>query len=292
MSSTALTDAFSRSLAVGLAGQFGQSDLLELTLTHLLSRARGEWPDLEVDELSFVEHVAARVEPSSQLDALHVEDLYISFACLLGDPEALRRFDERFLSRMAIVFRGAVPSGMADDDLMQNLKLKLFVRQGETPPRIASYSGRGSLMHWLRAAAVRMAQDYARSTRNQTDAGDEALIDSPAAGTNVEVAYLKQHFAPEFKAAFQEALAELSAKDKNLLRLHYLDGISPEEIGRLYQTHRTTVWRWLSKCRQDLFSRTRELLGQRVNLADSEFSSLMNAVQSQLDVSLTRMLKR
>ena len=76
------------------------------------------------------------------------------------------------------------------------------------------------------------------------------------------------------------------------MRLQYLDGISPEEIGRVYQTRRTTVWRWLTRCKQELLTRTRALLAARVQVSEEELSSLINAVHSQLDVSLSRMLPK
>jgi RNA polymerase sigma-70 factor (ECF subfamily) len=147
-------------------------------------------------------------------------------------------------------------------------------------------------VHWLRAAALRVAQDFARSRRPEVASDDDALVNTPAVGNDADVALLKSRFAPQFKAAFQEALAGLSARDQNLLRLHYLDGVSPDEIGRLYSTHRTTVWRWLTQCRAELLEKTRALLATRVPTDDSEFASLMNAVHSQLDVSLSRMLRK
>jgi RNA polymerase sigma-70 factor (ECF subfamily) len=60
----------------------------------------------------------------------------------------------------------------------------------------------------------------------------------------------------------------------------------------VYQTHRATVWRWLTACRQELQQKTRALLQARVQANDSELSSLMNAVHSQLDVSLSRVLRK
>ena len=63
-------------------------------------------------------------------------------------------------------------------------------------------------------------------------------------------------------------------------------------IGRIYQTHRTTIWRWLTGCREELLKKTRKLLAERLKVSESEFSSLMNAMQSDLDVSLSRILRK
>lgn len=287
-----LAEAFSRSLAPGLEGRFGTGTELNEALMKLVADARTAWPALEVDEVSFAEHLGQRLQADSTLSTVHAADLYLAFACVLGDPAAMEAFDRTVLSRLPASLRGTLPAGMTSDDVLQSLRLKLFVRQGEAPPAICGYSGRGALVHWLRAAAVRVTQDFARRRSLEVATPDEAMVDTPAVGNDADVTYLKSRYGPEFKAAFQEALAALSPRDQNLLRLQYLDGISPEEIGRIYQTHRTTVWRWLTQCREQLLARTRTLLAARVQVGEGELSSLMNAVHSQLDVSLSRMLPR
>ena len=137
-----------------------------------------------------------------------------------------------------------------------------------------------------------MTQDFARSRRLEVATPDDALLETPAGAPSADLAYVKERYAPEFKAAFQEALTSLSQREQNLLRLYYLDGSSPDDIGKLYQTHRTTVWRWLTQCREALLSKTRALLASRLKVGEGEFSSLMNVVHSQLDVSLNRLLKK
>ena len=286
--SSPLAEAFRQSLPPGQEG----SAPLEETLTLLVAAAREAWPALELESAAFVAHLASRTQPGVELTSLHAADLWLALACLLGDPLALEAFERTVLAKVPAVLRGTLPPGLTEDDVLQALRLKLFVRKGETPPQIASYSGRGPLLQWLRASAVRLTQDYARTRKLEVADPDAALADTPAAGGSAELGYLKDHFGPDFKAAFQEALLTLSARDQNVLRLYYLDGSSPEEIGRLYQTHRTTVWRWLSQCREALLAQTRRSLVARVKVSEGELSSLMNAVHSQLDVSLSRMLRK
>ena len=286
--SSPLAEAFRQSLPPGQQGSAPPEELL----TRLVATARAAWPALELESAAFVAHVAERMQPGVELTSLYTADLWLSLACLLGDPLALEAFDRTVLARVPAVLRGTLPPGLTEDDVLQGLRLKLFVRRGETPPQIASYSGRGPLLQWLRASAVRLTQDYARTRKLEVADPDAALADTPAAVGSPELGYLKDHFGPDFKAAFQEALLTLSARDQNVLRLYYLDGSSPEEIGRLYQTHRTTVWRWLSQCREALLAQTRKCLVARVKVSEGEVSSLMNAVHSQLDVSLSRMLRK
>ena len=286
-----LAEAFERALGPGLVGKFGADSALEGALAALLSTARGAWPTFELDAEQFIAHLGAKMQSDSQPAALHAADLYLAFACLLGMPEALAAFERTVASEVPAVL-GQLPAGLARDEVLQRLRLKLLVRSAEAPPAIAGYSGKGPLVQWLRAAAVRVVQDFLRRGAGQREVAtsDDALLDTPAAGLDPDVQYLKGRYAPEFKAAFQEALAGLNARDLNLLRLSYLDGVSPEEIARIYQTHRTTVWRWLTQCRESLLANTRRLLAARVRVSEGELSSLMNAVHSQLDVSISRML--
>lgn len=264
----------------------------EPTLATLIASARQAWPALELDEAAFVDHLAQHLTADATLASLHAADLWLAFACVLGDPAALTAFEQTVLARVPAVLKGNLPAGLSADDVLQSLRLKLFVRQSDAPPAIATYSGRGALLHWVRAAAVRLTQDHARARKLEHVTDDDALLDTPVLSQAPELNFLKNRFAPDFKVAFQEALLTLSPRDQNLLRLYYLEGSSPEEIGRVYQTHRTTVWRWLTQCREALLAQTRVMLAARTKVSDAEVSSLMNAVHSQLDVSLSRMLKK
>ncbi len=264
----------------------------EETLAKLIASARQAWPSLEVDQAAFVDHLAQHLTADATLASLHAADLWLAFACVLGDPAALAAFEQTVLARVPAVLQGNLPAGLSADDVLQSLRLKLFVRQSDAPPAIATYSGRGALLQWVRAAAVRLTQDHARSRKLEHVTDDDALLDTPVLSQGPELNFLKNRFAPDFKVAFQEALLTLSPRDQNLLRLYYLEGSSPEEIGRVYQTHRTTVWRWLTQCREALLAQTRVMLAARTKVSDAEVSSLMNAVHSQLDVSLSRMLKK
>jgi RNA polymerase sigma-70 factor (ECF subfamily) len=283
--------AFERALAHGLSGRFGSGDALHATLEGLLGAARRAWPALEVDAGQFLGHLASKLNADSELPRVHAADLYLAFSCLLGDPKALAAFERTVAGSVPAVL-GSLPAGLTADEVLQRLRLKLLVRSGEAAPAIAGYSGKGPLVQWLRAVAVRVLQDFTRRGAGQHEVAtsDDALIETPAAGVDADLQYLKGRYSAEFKAAFQETLGELSPRDVNLLRLSYLDGVSPEEIGRIYQTHRTTVWRWLGQCREQLLEGTRRRLGERIKVSDAELSSLMNAVHSQLDVSISRML--
>ena len=86
------------------------------------------------------------------------------------------------------------------------------------------------------------------------------------------------------------SLLALPPREKSLLKLSYLDGLSLDEIGALYRAHRTTVGRWLDAARQRILDDTRRGLGERLRLGEAEVDSLMALIRSQLDVTLHSLL--
>jgi RNA polymerase sigma-70 factor len=105
-----------------------------------------------------------------------------------------------------------------------------------------------------------------------------------------ELAHIKARYQPEFKEALEQALVTLSSQHRNVLRLQVVGGLSGEQIASLYRVTRSTVSRWLSAARSEVLAETQRLLQQRLRLSPAEFHSLAGVVQSQLDLSLSRVL--
>ena len=135
---------------------------------------------------------------------------------------------------------------------------------------------------------MRKAQDVLRRHRKQSELDDHALVDLAVRDRDQELEYMKGMYRDEFKAAFWQALSELSLRERNILRHQLLDGLNADQIGALYKVHRITVVRWNKKIREDLLARTRKALMARLSLDKSEFESITRLIRSQLDVSIRR----
>ena len=85
-------------------------------------------------------------------------------------------------------------------------------------------------------------------------------------------------------------MESLEARARNVLRLSYVDRLSIDQIGTMYGTHRATAARWLSQARDDLMEQTRARLADRLKLTQSDLNSLLGALQSNLDISIERLL--
>jgi RNA polymerase sigma-70 factor (ECF subfamily) len=243
---------------------------------------RAAWPGVEVSPSLFAAWIAARAPVA------HVRDLYLACACAQGDAAALAAFAracwtgaEAGLARL-----GATPAER--DEVRQELAQKLFV--GDSPA-IADYRGQGVLDHWVRAAAVRTWLNLRRRDGRERPAGDERLFDQIAAtGDDPELALLKGRYRRELAGCFEAALATLPDRDRALLRYHAVDGLTIDDLGRIYKVHRTTAFRWLEAARERLSARTHAQLERRLGLSGAQVASVVRLVRSQLDVSVRRLL--
>jgi RNA polymerase sigma-70 factor (ECF subfamily) len=88
----------------------------------------------------------------------------------------------------------------------------------------------------------------------------------------------------------QDALAGLPDRERMVMRLHLVGGMSVEAIGKMYDVSQSTVSRWLAKARETIVKTAQALLHERLRVAPEEFQSLAALVVSQLDLSLSRVL--
>jgi RNA polymerase sigma-70 factor (ECF subfamily) len=177
------------------------------------------------------------------------------------------------------------------DDVRQALRVKLLVSEGGAGGKIARYAGRGPLAGWLRIVAVRTALSMRRASSPSAPHEDEDILAGMAApGVDPELEHLRARYQDAFRSAFHDAMMALDAAERNMLRLHHVDGLSIDEIAPVFQIHRATAARRLAKAREEISEQTRSLLVSRLQLSESECSSIMGMILSQLDVSLVRVL--
>jgi RNA polymerase sigma-70 factor len=89
--------------------------------------------------------------------------------------------------------------------------------------------------------------------------GDNDALDALVGGTGAGETMLDtEHHREAFREALQEALAMLTAREKTLLRLHFLDGMNIDALGTVFQVHRATVARWLVSIRTRVLEDVRQ----------------------------------
>jgi RNA polymerase sigma-70 factor (ECF subfamily) len=260
--------------------------------------ARDRWPGVELSPDCFWTHVTTHlgaalgaVDALALLRDVHWEELYLTLACREGDNRALAHFEANYFPIVVAALARMGLDRPRIDELTQRLRAHLLVGDGERAPRIGDYAGRGELGSWVRVAAVREALKLIRREQRERPTENDRLAELSTNAHDVESRYLKRLYGRMFKEAFAEALSTLPSAEKNLLRQHYLDGLTIEQIGRLRRRDRGTVARWLDRIRQTLHDRTRRAVMQRARLSQSACDSLFELVRSQLDLSLSHLLR-
>ncbi len=258
-------------------------------LEEAIAAAVATWPNIRVGAATFGDYVRARVAGEHAVvdaSATHVADLYLACGCVHGDASAWRELDRLYLARVA-EYVGRVDSARAFADEVRQLLSEKLVPRREEPSKLARYSGRGPLGSWMRVAAVRVARDLKRAARPTEDIDK---LDLASSRKDVEIAFLKREFAAVFTTAFQAVLATLTTDERNVVRLHYLDGLTIEQVGKTYGVSRATAARWLASARVTIIDRVRASLSDQIPASDAEPANVLAFVQSQLELSLRRHL--
>jgi RNA polymerase sigma-70 factor (ECF subfamily) len=259
-------------------------------LDRIWEDARAAWPDLPSDPEGFFAHLGRLLPPRGSraaVEKVRAPDLYLAYRCSLSDPVALRLLEGRYLERIRGHLAGLRRDAAFADDALQRFRETLFLPSPSGPPKIATYSGRGALSGWLRMVAVRAALQLLRASG--VEIPDGAAIARTAA-PDPELDHLRARYRAEFGEAFKATLAALSEEQRNALRLHYLDGKSLIEIGKLLKVHRVTVGRWVQGARQTLLEETRARLKARLGMDSGELDSAMGLIASRLDLTLSSLL--
>jgi RNA polymerase sigma-70 factor (ECF subfamily) len=212
-------------------------------------------------------------------------ELSLVARCLAREPAALRAFERDYVARVegALVALGLSESDRKD--VRQRLWLRLVMAD---PPRLARFEGRGPLLGFVRAVAVRLALDDRRARPPAED--DEALLEVTDRALGPDLELEKRLSREQFRRAFHAALEKLTPKQRVLLRQVFVDGLSNDAVGQLHGTHRVTVFRWLSEARRDLAKALREEVAKSLRVPLAEIPPLAAFVRSELSLSLARVL--
>src|SRR6266545_1112260 len=259
-------------------------------MDQLLRLARSAWPGVDVAPAVFASYLCSRLPAGLNVEialrGIRASDLYLACACAHGDPHAIAAFEIHCLGEVDDVL--CRMSGMhadAVDEVKQQIRRALLVGDGG-PPRIVEFSGRGALRRWLRVLAVRQALASARRTWRETPVSERLLERALPRADDPQTRYFKRLYRAEFASAVADALSALSGHDRTILRQSFVDGLSIDELGRIYAVHRATAARWLARAQRVLASETRAVLGRRLNVAPEELTSILRLIRSGLQLNL------
>ena len=264
---------------------------LGLRLQAIIARAVKAWPELKIEPDRLVEALAraAGDDVEAGLAELYVEDLALAVACADGAPNALAHCERLCAGAIAAAVARVDRSLDLRDEVRQILWQRIFVGTAGKAPRIQSYAGRGPLAAWVAVAAQRVALDLRRSAARM--AGSDPRADEIlTANQHPEIDYLRTRYKAEFEAAVREALAGLPDRDRLLLKLTIVSGLSHEQLANIYSVNQSTITRWIARAREQVLDATEREVCSKLGMPAGEFRSLAGLLVSRLDLSISRVL--
>ena len=247
-----------RRARIGLSRRDSGADLAEL-----IARGNAAHLDLRFNAALFAAHLGRCGAPVETLPAaeIHAEDLFLAAAALHGDHEAAAKL--RRLYRPAIIAALAAIDASAPfiDDVEQRLWDAALVGGDGAPPELAGYNGQSALAEWVAGAARRIAP------------------------------VIRARDAADFRGALTQALVGLEDRERMIYRLHVANGMTVAMIAKVYRVSDETIARWLAKARDSVIRETQRLLHGEVTLSPAEFESVAARVVSQLDLSVSRIVR-
>src|ERR1700722_11331387 len=183
------------------------------------------------------------------LRSLRLNELALAYSCALGREAAWQRFLGLYrapLTQAAIAITGSATLG---HDLADSLYPELYgLRQveGKRNSPLASYSGRGSLLGWLRTTLAQRHVDHHRRTHRETSL-DALDVPAPASQTSSAPTDLTR-----VTHAVSRTLAALPPDDRLLLSSYFLDRQTLLQVARVLHVHEATISRRLKRLVDDL----------------------------------------
>src|ERR1700744_5787370 len=237
-----------------------------MTLDELVAKARAAWPNWSgADAAAFRQFVEA-LRPAEGEDAvpfeeLHAADLWLAFHAARGVEAAVVALEQSCFANLDAILRARPADAAAGAGVVQRIRHRLLVPEPGEPSRILTYGGRGELRAWVRVAAVRAWLNLKRENpvgAATAESAEDALVNHAAGDLELEI--IKGKYQDTFRRVFLEALDALDPSTRLLLKLHYIDRLAMEEVGKVLGVHRLTVLRRLEKARSELSEDTKARL--------------------------------
>ncbi len=239
------------------------------------------FPSLTAERLE--QAVRERVDAGTPREELDLEGIALATACLESDAAALRELDSELLPRVAESLRRRTAAAEADE-VLQLTRARLLVGPD---PKLKLYAGRGPLLGFLRVVAANVLANQRAPRETESDDALAALPDA----ADLESRLLKADQQHHFREAFALAVRQLTPRQRALLRLNLLDGLTIDEIAPMYGAHRSSAARWLAEAREELAKHTRRQLSALLGLGADEAERLLSSMQRSFDLSLSRALR-
>ena len=204
----------------------------------------------------------------------HRDDVLWAWACLACDPDALARLESGPLAAARTHLETMRLDPAIIDDAVQRALARLVADR----TALASYRGRGPLRAFVRTVVVRYAIAEQRETPRATALTDAFAAPSP----DPELEYMRRLYADHLAAAFTTGWSRLGAHERFLLALQLHEGMTIDDLARVYSIHRATAARRAASARSSLLAHIRACLRDRLAVTDETLDSILRIVTTSV----------
>jgi RNA polymerase sigma-70 factor (ECF subfamily) len=218
--------------------------------------------------------------------SLHLRELALARACALGREAAWAQFMAEFRGPLLQAAIGITRSSSLGEELANSLYSELFgltERGGRRWSPLETYSGRGSLMGWLRAMLAQRHVNHYRRTHRESPLEDVEPVASPAPEAQPVA-------ASELATVVSEVLGALDAEARFLLSAYYLDRRTLLELGGVLRVHEATVSRKLKRVTEEVRKKLLKSLEKR-GMSRRAAQEALGVDPGDLDLNLRKLLQ-
>jgi RNA polymerase sigma-70 factor (ECF subfamily) len=219
--------------------------------------------------------------------ALHLREFALARACAAGCEAAWARFIAEFRGPLLQAAIAITRSSSQGEELADSLHSELFgltQRDGRRWSPLETYSGRGSLMGWLRAMLAQRHVNHYRRTHRESPLEDVEPVLASAVPEPQPV------HATELADAVSETLRALDAEARFLLSAYYLDRRTLLELGRVLRVHEATVSRKLKRVTDEVRKKLLKALEKR-GMSRRAAQEALGTDPGEVDVNLRKLLQ-
>ena len=232
------------------------------------------------------------------LDNLKWSDLFLTTACAAGDSAAWEVFRRQYRSVIHSAALKTSTSASEAVELSDTLLTDLFLphESGRGESKIAQYHGFGSLEGWIKVVVHRMAIDQIRFHRRDVPIEDlegELPSNSAHGRTDESIKERDTHRARDMVSqCLTTALEQLSAQERLVLNLYYLNGVNLKGIGQFLKAHESTASRLIERLKTQLHKSVNKQLQDKFKVRKTEVPHLIELAQGHMEIDLKKILSQ
>jgi RNA polymerase sigma-70 factor (ECF subfamily) len=250
---------------------------------------------------------ASAAEIKAFIEELRADDLCLIIACERGDETAWNDLVANFDSTVKSAARKISHNNDDAEDLASSIWAELHGlkhdKDGKLKTKLSYYSGRGSLAGWLRAIVSQLAIDEYRKqskfvqieeTREFENLANESSektdnLNIVSHSDNPEQIFSEKQTQKDVSEALKQAIAELEAEDKLILKLYYFDDLKLKDIGATLGFHEATASRKLVRVQTEIRKSVEKILKNQRGWSEREVKRYLSETADRLGINLEKM---